>query len=164
MFACTYCSSPTENPKFCSKSCAAKENNRRFPKRKLQGKCRSCGKTIHTIDRWCSSKCKEQWTENKRREAAERRPAMNTVRVAAWRQRLKVKAIEYKGGSCARCGYNKCVRAMHFHHVDPTQKDFAISSGGKTRAWERVKAELDKCILLCANCHAEEHERLNIRE
>ena len=70
---------------------------------------------------------------------------------------IKVKAVEYKGGCCEKCGYNKYVGALEFHHLDPTQKDFAIGSKGYTRSWEKVKKELDKCILVCANCHREIH-------
>jgi ribosomal protein L30E len=46
---------------------------------------------------------------------------------------------------------------LQFHHIDPSQKDFNIGGRGSTRAWETIKAEIEKCILLCANCHAEEH-------
>jgi 5-methylcytosine-specific restriction endonuclease McrA len=77
------------------------------------------------------------------------------------RRDLKLKAIEYKGGKCNRCGYYKSVYALQFHHIDPAEKDFNIGQKGSTRAWATVKAELDKCVLLCANCHFEEHERLN---
>jgi len=72
------------------------------------------------------------------------------------RMKLKKKCVEYKGGKCIRCGYHKCLDALTFHHVE--QKTFAIS-GNHCRKWEVVKVELDKCILLCANCHAEEHSR-----
>jgi hypothetical protein len=72
----------------------------------------------------------------------------------------KVKAVEYKGGCCQRCGYNKSLRALNFHHLDPKEKDFHISDNGNLRNWEAIEAELNKCILLCANCHAEEHDRL----
>ena len=68
---------------------------------------------------------------------------------------LKKRAVEYKGGRCEVCGYAKSVAALDFHHVDPSQKDFAISS--KVGKWDRIKQELDKCRLLCANCHREEH-------
>jgi len=46
---------------------------------------------------------------------------------------------------------------MDFHHIDPTQKDFAISAKGTTRAWEKIRVELDKCAMLCSNCHREHH-------
>ena len=55
------------------------------------------------------------------------------------------------------CGYNKCVASLDFHHEDPTKKEYGISSNGSTISWEKLKIELDKCILLCANCHRELH-------
>tara|TARA_B110000908_G_C9806135_1_gene250802 strand:- start:20 stop:415 length:396 start_codon:yes stop_codon:yes gene_type:complete len=70
----------------------------------------------------------------------------------------RAKAIEYKGGCCSACGYKKYHGALQFHHMDPTQKDPKEFKRGKN--WERFKAEIDKCVLLCANCHAEEHERI----
>lgn len=76
------------------------------------------------------------------------------------RKKLREMAREYKGGKCAICGYNKCQRALSFHHRDPDQKDFGISARGLTRSWEKIKAEIDKCILLCANCHMEVHDGL----
>jgi len=68
----------------------------------------------------------------------------------------KLAGIEYLGGECVRCGYDKYQGALDFHHVDSSIKhdDFVhLKSWGK----ERREAELDKCILLCANCHREEH-------
>lgn len=64
-------------------------------------------------------------------------------------------AIEYKGGKCIGCGYRRYQGALELHHVDPSQKGFAIGDKGYTRSWSKVKAELDKCVLLCANCHRE---------
>jgi hypothetical protein len=82
-------------------------------------------------------------------------------RVSEARRELKLKAIIYKGGKCQapECGYNRCPAALQFHHLDPTRKDFQIS-GGKTRSWERIKKELDKTIMLCANCHLEAHHQI----
>lgn len=91
------------------------------------------------------------------RELRERRASQ----VVSWRRRLKLKAVEYKGGSCEVCGYHKSPWALCFHHRDPTQKDFNIA--GQVVSWERAKTELDKCIMLCLNCHAEEHARLGLR-
>jgi hypothetical protein len=67
-------------------------------------------------------------------------------------------SIDYKGSKCAICGHNKCIQVLEFHHTDPNKKDFGISAKGYTRSWKKVKEELDKCILLCANCHREVHE------
>ena len=69
-------------------------------------------------------------------------------------------AIEYKGGKCLICGYNRCNEALEFHHIDSHKKDFGISKDGYTRSWEKVKLELDKCICVCANCHREIHSGL----
>ena len=75
------------------------------------------------------------------------------------RRIIKLKAIEYKGGKCQNeeCGYSKCVDALEFHHLDPKEKNFSLSKTGFTRGWVEIKTELDKCILLCANCHREAH-------
>ena len=71
----------------------------------------------------------------------------------------KSKCVEYKGGQCEKCGYNKSQAALHFHHIDPATKSFSIASR-QSCSFEELKAELDKCIMLCANCHAEEHEKV----
>jgi len=75
--------------------------------------------------------------------------------VAKRRRKIKTLAIEYKGGKCQICGYKNYPGALELHHIDPTQKTFSISTEAYTRSWRTVKAELDKCILLCANCHRE---------
>ena len=69
------------------------------------------------------------------------------------RKKLKRLAVEYKGGKCERCSYNKSIEALDFHHLDPAEKEFGLSNKGLTRSWEKTKMELDKCVLLCANCH-----------
>jgi 5-methylcytosine-specific restriction endonuclease McrA len=78
---------------------------------------------------------------------------------AVKRRRVKVRkmAVEYKGGGCEVCGYDRCMEALEFHHLDPTKKDFGISAKGYSRSWEKVKTEIEKCVLLCANCHREYH-------
>ena len=70
--------------------------------------------------------------------------------------------VEYKGGKCCLCGYNKCMGALDFHHIDPSKKDFAISKQRRTspQKFDCVKSELDKCILVCSNCHSEIHAGL----
>lgn len=69
---------------------------------------------------------------------------------------LKQKAVDYLGGKCIDCGYNKCLQALEFDHVDPSQKEFTIS-GKHCFSWGKIKIELDKCVLRCANCHRERH-------
>ena len=58
-----------------------------------------------------------------------------------------------------KCGYAKCEAALTFHHREPGSKEFSMAEGGVTRSWARIQAELDKCDLICANCHAEIHAR-----
>ena len=90
----------------------------------------------------------------------EERKKSNVQSTIIWRQRAKLKLIEYKGGKCERCGYNKCHVALEFHHLNPDEKDFTIS--GKSWSFERLKKEVDKCILVCSNCHKEIHyEKIN---
>ena len=71
------------------------------------------------------------------------------------RKKLKLLAIEYKGGKCQLRGYTKYQGALDLHHKDPSSKSFGIGDKGYTRSWEKIKAELDKCALVCANCHRE---------
>lgn len=73
----------------------------------------------------------------------------------------KQRCLEYRGGKCQRCGYSKCLDALGFHHLDPNKKEFTLA-GRMSLAWERLKKELDKCDLLCSNCHFEVHEELRL--
>lgn len=91
-----------------------------------------------------------------KRTYADRRGYMIRA-VAKRRKKLKAMAIVYKGGKCVICGYNRCVNALDFHHLNPDEKGFGLSVKGLTRAWSRIKAETDKCVLICANCHREIH-------
>jgi 5-methylcytosine-specific restriction endonuclease McrA len=78
-----------------------------------------------------------------------------------WTLSQKLKAIEYKGGKCLVCGYDKCAAALEFHHVNPLEKD-SNDTGATRDCWtfERKKKELDKCVLLCCRCHREVHANL----
>ena len=88
----------------------------------------------------------------------EEKAQFNSYCIERWRQR-KVKAVEYKGGKCEKCGYNKYPDVLEFHHLDPSQKE---ANWSKMRLWgeKRLLTELDKCVLLCANCHRETHYEL----
>lgn len=55
------------------------------------------------------------------------------------------------------CGYCRCQNALDFHHRNPEVKSFGLSVRGLTRSWEKIKKEIDKCVLICANCHREVH-------
>lgn len=80
---------------------------------------------------------------------------MDRFKAAERRKGIRGRAIAYKGGRCFVCGYDACPQAFDFHHPDPLQKDFTISR--RMTSFEAIRPELDKCILLCANCHREVH-------
>lgn len=82
--------------------------------------------------------------------------ACNKSKIYEARDKFKKQCIDYKGGCCSICGYDKYLGALEFHHIDPSQKDFVINKS-TYRKFDSVKNELDKYILLCANCHREVH-------
>ena len=86
---------------------------------------------------------------------------LSTAEVIRSKKRaLKHLLVQYKGGKCQKCGYDKCEGALQFHHRDPKQKDFTLSQinlNDTNFSMEKIKQEIDKCDLLCANCHFEEH-------
>ncbi len=94
-----------------------------------------------------------------KRKYSDRRDYLIEV-VRKRRKKIRKMSVEYKGGKCETCGYVRCIEALEFHHNDINKKDFSISNKGYTRSWAKVKKELDKCIMLCANCHREIHARL----
>ncbi len=145
--------------KFCNASCAATYNNKLFRKRHRSNHCESCDDLITTGKKYCSTLCR-QIAQKAARDRRKSQGLTSSTYVISWRQRTKLRAIQYKGGGCQICGYNKSIRALTFHHLDPGQKDFGISS--KIRSWDTLKVELDKCVLLCANCHAEVHDGITI--
>lgn len=77
--------------------------------------------------------------------------------------KIKKQCLEYKGNKCIKCGYNKCHVALEFHHRDASQKDPEWKKI-RVRNFVKIKQELDKCDLLCSNCHRELHwELLQLR-
>lgn len=76
-------------------------------------------------------------------------------RVSERRRRLKSILVAEAGGGCQLCGYDRSPSALHFHHLDPAEKSFGLAVRGFARSLERCRAEAKKCVLLCANCHAE---------
>ena len=75
------------------------------------------------------------------------------------RQSMKKQAIRLLGGKCSRCGYDRCIDALEFHHENPKEKEFKLGSGN-TMSWKEYKAEALKCKLVCSNCHKEIHSEL----
>lgn len=79
-----------------------------------------------------------------------------TKRTLAKNRAMKRRMVEYKGGKCVICGYNRNPAGFDFHHTDPTKKDLALGKM-RNRSFDKIKQELDKCILVCATCHREIH-------
>lgn len=79
----------------------------------------------------------------------------NRERVREKQREHKIRAVNLLGGKCSSCGYDKYVGALDFHHKDPEGKDFSISHA--KMSWRQIEEEIKKCVLLCANCHREEH-------
>ena len=75
--------------------------------------------------------------------------------VARRRRRLKAIAVSEAGGRCSICGYDRYIGALQFHHRDTAEKSFGLGERGLTRSLAAVRAEVSKCVLLCANCRAE---------
>ncbi len=109
--------------------------------------------TKNVINKICSL-CDKELINNTRN-----RQLCNVCITRVRRLRLKIKAVGYLGGECKKCGYNKSLASFDFHHLDPNEKDFGISANSHKKSWEALKLELNKCVLLCANCHREEHNK-----
>jgi transposase len=106
---------------------------------KLERTCGIHGDTTFYLDRRGTYRCLQC-----RREAVARR-----------RRVIRATIIREAGGRCMVCGYDGYVGALQFHHLDPTRKEFGLSSRGFTRSLDRLREEAKKCVLLCATCHAE---------
>lgn len=74
-------------------------------------------------------------------------------------RRLKEEIVDFMGGRCCKCGYSKYIGALELHHINPSEKD-PNYLGLKNRKFEAIKSELEKCILVCSNCHKEIHSDL----
>jgi DNA-binding CsgD family transcriptional regulator len=107
--------------------------------RDVDMRCPSHGVTRFRLDHRRSYRC----LRCRQEKVAERRRTVKRILVAE------------AGGCCARCGYDRCIAALQFHHMDPRTKSFTLSSNGVTRSLESARKEARKCTLLCANCHAE---------
>jgi hypothetical protein len=94
-------------------------------------------------------------TRHVRRQGGFRCALCRSHHVADKRRRMKRRLVDEAGGSCALCGYERSLAALQFHHVDPAAKGFGLSQEGVTRSLDAAREEARKCVLLCANCHAE---------
>lgn len=115
---------------------------------------------INTLQRKCY-KCKEIkskddfYNRNEKRKQSYCKGCFNRIIMNRWLER-KQKAILYKGNKCFDCNNQFPYPIYDFHHLDPSQKDYDWSKL-KLQSWTTIIKELDKCILLCSNCHRLRH-------
>lgn len=112
--------------------------------------CEVCGKNLTGRQtKFCSKACKlkvhAKWTPDKQDKLNEKR--LN----------LKLELIKDLGGKCSICGYDKNYAALEFHHSNPNEKEFTVSKWIYSYKNSKIKDEVEKCILVCANCHRELH-------
>lgn len=132
---CLKCS-PFGNKSFCGPT---PKNRKKWDPKTLEKVCISCNRSF--IHKTKNLEC-------------------TTCRAAKTRKINKLKALAMLGGKCQKCGYSKSSYALDFHHKNPTEKLFTLSSNWQ-RPWSILSTEVAKCELLCRNCHAEVHEALN---
>lgn len=174
---CTYCGKSTSS-KFCSRSCAASYNNKAYPKRKKTKKCKICGNLIYATRTHCKN-CWGGWEKKTHKVCPDchrslplskfhhtggrnSRPFRRCKQCHHiwWNKRnkeFKQKCVDFLGGGCLRCGYNKCLAALEFHHRNPRHKEFEIGRQRTDVLTVQIIKELKKCDLLCSNCHRELH-------
>jgi hypothetical protein len=115
--------------------------------------CEYCGKAMRAADhnassfsrrRYCSLRCMNKGSGEREKRSS-------------YRANMKRPYVELAGGKCQRCGYDEFLSGLDFHHVDPKKKDFKPGDIIATNDYVRIYAELDKCCLLCSNCHKAFH-------
>lgn len=127
------------------------------PRRVRRREVEAAAQKGHTVTRLCR---RHGETEYAIVGSAERPRCKKCRSAAVARRRRHVKAtvIAEKGGCCIICGYARCLRALHLHHVDPKTKAFGIAFRGYSRSLAAVREEAKKCVVLCSNCHMEVEE------
>ena len=142
---CPNCSPPNQHNRID----LAQKQERGAPTQPGRKTCRRCGRMLDIQSQfyaqangqpmsWCKE-CVNQRTKERKKAN-------------------KLKAVEYKGGKCQRCGYSKCMSALEFHHIDGDTKEDILSVLAR-RTFDKMMPELDKCILVCVNCRREIHDQ-----
>lgn len=159
--------------KYCSKSCAAEVNNKLYPKKKKgnvnkherkypedrvykeenQNYCVVCGNKLKgNQKKFCSKYCKTKFYSGIKYHTN------YSAKQDEEGTKIKYRYILKMGGKCSVCGYDKNLSALTFHHVNPEEKEFTLTSRAFNRTTEEtIEKELNKCVLLCQNCHHEIH-------
>jgi hypothetical protein len=126
-------------------------------------KCNRCGiekddsEFVNDYVKHRSYACLKCRNEDNKKYYSENKDKWNSERA-----RVKQECVDYLGEKCKLCGYSRCNGVLDFHHLDENKKSFTISDktrgrGGALVKFEELKDELDKCIILCSNCHKELH-------
>lgn len=131
---CRNCKRLTKNKTYCSRPCMLRVTSKTCEGLSCNEECNS---------KFCSKDCY--------------RSSLNIIY-----RKIKSIMVHYMGGRCIKCGYNKSLRALHFHHLRDKQytPSTLIQKCGSSPDFDihKLISEIDKCILLCANCHAEVHD------
>lgn len=118
-------------------------------------KCKPFGKKGRTLPEGQVSKRMKNyhnWPEEWKKE--------HRLKTKARAKGRKEELVRLKGGKCEHCGYDKCLRALSFHHRNPEEKKYALDMSNSIKIpWKEVLTEVEKCDLLCMNCHAEIHDQ-----
>lgn len=117
--------------------------------------CKSCEKERNDLRRQ-TSKYKEA-DRRRQRRWRENNPGKQLERVTRIRERKYALVAEKKKDGCLVCGYNKCDRALDLHHINKDSKEGNISEMIRDNSFSKLTSELEKCVVLCANCHREHH-------
>lgn len=140
--------------KTCGK-CGESKAEDDFPTQKRSNKS---GTQKYTVRR---SECRICYNEYMKVYLSGRSSHKQSVKKSKQDKRDFVKKLKLEMG-CSKCGYKKCSRALHFHHLDPKEKKFEIGwATTRGASLVRLRSEIAKCVLLCSNCHCEEEERLS---
>lgn len=131
------------------KSCAIKQDVSCFP---ITGrKVLADGSPVQYRSSICQ-RCKVAYNKKRRHE----RGQPGSLKARLLRKVNKQRAVDYLGGRCVDCQHGYHLSAYDFHHLDPIKKDINPSSL-MNRPWDVIKKEIDKCVLLCSNCHRRRH-------
>lgn len=137
--------------KYCLE-CSTYGSNNRKPLEKYMGNFKQCSKCDEIL-------LVENFSKSNKKAYSYCKSCAN-IRAKQLHKEVKAKCVEYKGGKCQKCGYSKCPLALEFHHIESDKKEFNVT--GRKSFTGQVREELDKCILVCSNCHREIHYELNL--
>ena len=111
--------------------------------------------SLATVSYWCNPNVRKT-----KKKLGQKHRASISKKNRARRQEKRMRLVQDFGGKCSICGYNKCIDALQFHHLDSNNKEYDVSRlVTQNRPYEKILKEAKKCIMICANCHAEIHAK-----